>query len=1025
MIELAMKFRKKMLLTTLICVSNPIWGQVKILDPLLSESVRLECHADSCFINGDINSAKDVYSKIVELWDNRKIHNERYAKNLYNLSRCLSKTGNYSEALALGKEALEIQKKILGKEHSDVIASLNNLVENYAELGDYPEAIKIGNDALSVAKKMYGNNHLDYATTLNTLAWPYYCTGNNVEAIKLVSEALKIRKRVLGSNHPDYATSLSNLALYKYELGSLSEAINLELEAKEIRQKSLGNEHKDYAISLDNLASYYSYIGNYTEALKLCSEALKIRKIVLGDKHDEFAISLHNLATINGYLGNYTEAVRLETEAVNILRQKKDNTISYYAITNVLCTFHNILGNYEESLSLSKELLKSISENIGCENSQYATTLENLAKSYFKLGERNKTVDFVSEAINIRKKIQGENHPDYAYSLYTLACYYFDMGKYNESIKLVNKALNVIKKCYGDNSIDYAKLLICLAKNHFALSNYIKASKELINSIDIKSSNLISNFSHLSSFRRRHLWEIEKSFYLVDVPKLTYYLQESNLISSLYDNSALLAKGILLNTEIEMKTLIDESGNPELKSIYQTLLSNREIYDKQSNISIEDRCVDVDSLKQTIQNQEDELVKKSKPYGDYMHNLRITWQDIQRRLNDKELAIEFLDFPVSEDSTMYVALTLKKGYSNPRMIPLFELSQLKSINQNDFFRTSRLAKLVWGPLEDELKDVKSVFFSPSGELHKIGIEYLPLSADKYIFDQFKLIRLSSTRQLVTSRSEDIKKQAVIYGGINYDAPLYASSLSEENNSTVYVDSLTIRGGREYLKGTRIEADNISTRLKQKKWICTYYTGNKGTEDSFKMLSGNSPSILHIATHGFYMTKIDARKEQELFLSESRNIHFNRHPRFREDKPMTRSGLLLSGCNHALNHEPTPENSEDGILTAQRIASLDLRGLNLVVLSACETALGDISSGEGVFGLQRGFKKAGANTIIMSLWKVSDKATESLMTYFYQNYLNGLSKFEAFAAAREKLKNESPRRQNKPDWAAFIMLDGIN
>jgi CHAT domain-containing protein len=166
------------------------------------------------------------------------------------------------------------------------------------------------------------------------------------------------------------------------------------------------------------------------------------------------------------------------------------------------------------------------------------------------------------------------------------------------------------------------------------------------------------------------------------------------------------------------------------------------------------------------------------------------------------------------------------------------------------------------------------------------------------------------------------------------------------------------------------------------------------------------------------------KEREYSLRNS-NMNGIKESGYREEKPMTRSGLLLSGCNHALNHEDIPDNEEDGILTAQEIASLDLRGLDLVVLSACETGLGDIASGEGVFGLQRGFKKAGANTIIMSLWKVSDNATQTLMTTFYRYYLDGMSKYDAFSTARNELRKVCPPRQTKPDWAAFVMLDGIN
>ena len=134
---------------------------------------------------------------------------------------------------------------------------------------------------------------------------------------------------------------------------------------------------------------------------------------------------------------------------------------------------------------------------------------------------------------------------------------------------------------------------------------------------------------------------------------------------------------------------------------------------------------------------------------------------------------------------------------------------------------------------------------------------------------------------------------------------------------------------------------------------------------------------------------------------------------------------FSGCNRIIRHEQIPDEEEDGILTAQEISTLDLRGLDLVVLSACQTGLGDIISGEGVFGLQRGFKKAGAKTIIMSLWNVNDDSTMKMMTSFYHHYLEGMSKEEAFRAAQDELRKNSLPHQERPDWAAFIMLDGLN
>ena len=239
---------------------------------------------------------------------------------------------------------------------------------------------------------------------------------------------------------------------------------------------------------------------------------------------------------------------------------------------------------------------------------------------------------------------------------------------------------------------------------------------------------------------------------------------------------------------------------------------------------------------------------------------------------------------------------------------------------------------------------------------------------------------------------------------------------------INVDSLSLRDSYEYLPGTKEETDGIVANLIKHSIPYIYFTEKKGTEESFKQLDGAKTKILHIATHGFYMTQKDAEVVRQTLQQTNRDGV----TAYYEDKPMTRSGLLLAGCNKALNYEAVPKGQEDGILTAREISKLDLRELDLVVLSACQSGLGEITSGEGVFGLQRGFKNAGARTIIMSLWKVDDNATQHLMTAFYNYYLDGKSKEQAFRMAQDELRKEysKQQRKTKPDWAAFVIMDGI-
>lgn len=397
------------------------------------------------------------------------------------------------------------------------------------------------------------------------------------------------------------------------------------------------------------------------------------------------------------------------------------------------------------------------------------------------------------------------------------------------------------------------------------------------------------------------------------------------------------------------------------------------------------------------------------------------WTDVRSVLKENEVAIEFIEFPLwNQNQSMYAALTLRKDSEYPKIIGLFEKNQLKQVSDTLYYQCKDMTDLVWKPLKSDLQGIKNIYFSPSGVLHKIGIEYLPG------MENYNIYRLSSTRELVTKHEKRKGNNAVLYGGLKYDAKIDSTSTTK---SLAFIDkvfknrgdvkSMGLRGGKENLKHTKIEVDTIGEYLKDAQWTCLLDTAALGTEESFKSLSGKGISNLHIATHGFYYTLDEVANANYDFLQSDTYIITE------EDKTLMRSGLLMSGANHILNGDSIPDNVEDGLLTAKEIADVDLRGLDLVVLSACQTGLGDISQGEGVFGLQRGFKKAGANTILMSLWEVDDKATQILMTKFYKNYLAGQSKRESLLSAQKYLREYDNGRYNDPKyWAAFIMLDGL-
>ncbi|MBO4372185.1 MAG: CHAT domain-containing protein [Bacteroidales bacterium] len=343
--------------------------------------------------------------------------------------------------------------------------------------------------------------------------------------------------------------------------------------------------------------------------------------------------------------------------------------------------------------------------------------------------------------------------------------------------------------------------------------------------------------------------------------------------------------------------------------------------------------------------------------------------------------------------------------SSPEVVKLFTSDTLKALSLTDIYKTPKLYNILWQPLSKYLKGVKNVYFSPCGLLHTIGIEYLCNKNDEIFSNQYAVYRLTSTRELVLGSSPNTNLKAATFGGITYDY-----------EETAPADTADKRGGgAAYLQGSKEESEAVAAFLRSAKYEIIAFTDTAATEESFKKLSGSGIKILHIGTHGKFYTEEELNDIGLGYLANNKSTQ--------EDKALNCSVLLFAGANGTLsgeNYSAILGNSDDGILTAKEISRLDFKGLDLVVLSACQSGLGEIT-GEGVFGLQRGFKKAGAQTIIMSLWNVFDKATQLLMTEFFKNLSSGMSKRAAFVAAQSVVKQ---KYMHPVMWAGFVMIDGI-
>ena len=462
---------------------------------------------------------------------------------------------------------------------------------------------------------------------------------------------------------------------------------------------------------------------------------------------------------------------------------------------------------------------------------------------------------------------------------------------------------------------------------------------------------------------------------------------KSDLTSSILYDASLLNKGLLLEAFLNMQRTIMSSGDQKLIDAFEEL--------RRLKGSDPERAEELEKT----------LIEKTNSYGDYMDFTRIGWQDVRDNLEENEAAIEFVVSETDEVS-YYSAEILRKDYDQPQHVFLFaQKNEDTTLKKMSVYDNDRLYKKTWGKIEKYLEGCSDVYFAPVGEFYRIGMEYLPVNDSVRINDVYDMHRLSSTKSLAGRKKDNHAMKiasAALYGGLDYNLDsenmeYYAYAMQSGMRGSSSVNLSNTRNIQDmswgYLRGTADEVTGISGILEDMKCRTVLYTGGEGVEESFKMLDDKSPQVIHVATHGF-------------FFEPSSDISVS-------------TGLVFAGANNYGKSGNAIEGIDDGLLTSKEIAEMNLTGAELVVLSACQTGVGEIS-GEGVFGLQRGFKKACAETLLMSLWEVDDNATNELMTRFYSGLASGLDKHEALHEAQNHVMQTCG-----PDpslWAGFILLD---
>ena len=961
----------------------------------------------------------------------------------------LYQKGRYAEAIPYAEKALIIFEKTVGAEHPDTATSLNNLAELYRTMGAYEKAAPLYKRSLEIREKTVGPEHPETAAVLNNLALLYYTIGTYDKAESLYKRSLTINEKALGPELPNTALSLNNLALLYFTIGAYDKAEPLYRRSLAIREKALRAEHPDTAQSLNNLALLYFTMGAYDKAEPLYRRSLAIHEKELGPEHPNTALSLNNLAELYTTMGDYEKAEPLYERSL-IINEKAlgmEHPDTAQSLNN-MAVLYKITGVFDKAEPLFKRALVIREKALGPEHPNTALSLNNLAELYRTMGDYEKAESLYERSLIINQKALGLEHPDIALSLNNLAVLYMDLGAYDKAERLYRYTLAIYERTIGPEHPDISAVLNNLAalyaiqeSNGDALNFMERAQR-----VDRKLIEQILGFAPETQQAKLMVMREHKFFAYISLIMQRFPDNPKAIRNAL--DIWLARKGILLEAQKRIQDVLAAGDNPHAQEIFTKLIGIRQelarlvlgVPGKEGPKTYQKRIADLTNQKEILEGQ---LSRLSRSFAQQRRTRIATTATVASALPTGAILIEMarirdLDFKTGKWGTSrYLAFVLSPGKDSD--VSLIDLGDAENIDQNaagfkkslgnsktpPYLLTKQsndLYRLIFAPLTSTIGESKQIFLSPDGSLNLIPFEALQDDKGRYLIETHTFHYVSAGRDIAGyGMIKEKGRKALLMGDPDFD--LVAKQTKGENQRPL-TRSRNMQGiNFSRLPGTKEEVDAIAAILGRS--ASDTYTGVNARESV--LMKSKSPRILHLATHGFFLSDQDWSSMMD---EKSRGITITAKDKPSPKKPVNienpflRAGLALAGANRSLAQEGVNE----GILTAEKILGLNLRGTDLVVLSACETGMGDVKNGEGVYGLRRAFTQAGAKSLVMSLWEVPDKETKELMVSFYKNLQSGkMNRAAALRNAALKQRETVKARygyDNPYYWGAFVFLGEV-
>lgn len=971
------------------------------------------------------------------------------AAKLHQQAAKLYEEGKYRDAIAVANQVLTIRKTLLGEQHPDTATSLNNLAVFSMEQGDHAKAEPLMRQALAIRKAVLGEQHPTYALSLNNFAELYDAQGEYAKAEPLYRQALEIRKAELGEQHPDYAFSLNSLAVLYQKQAEYAKAEPLLRQALEIRKATHGEKHPDSARSLNNLAMLYYALGDYARSEPLLRQVLDIRKEVLGENNPDYANSLHNLAALYEARNDYARAEALYRQALEIYKvMLGENHPAYASTLNSLGYLYDAQGDHARAEALYRQAMEIRKAVLGDKHPSFADSLSNLAVLYQDQGDYPKAEAFFRQALQIRQATLGEKHPRYAASLHNLASLHDAQGEYAKAEPLYRQALKILKQTLGEQHPEVATSVNNLAMVYQSLGDPARAEPLIRQAVAIRKAALGANHpDYARSLNNLAFWHSLQGDHVRAEP---LYREALRITQASVE---LAASGQSERQQLEMARSVRYYLNGYLSFVIQARKSGRDAYDfilpwkgaiflrqvqaqldradpqvapltkelqsvasqlgtlalatpRPERASWQQQVTDLTEKKEQL---EAELARRSSAFRQQRERRQMTSADIQKALPAGTVLVDYLEFtfavphPDKKDQFQVDRHLAAFVVRSDQPVALLDLGPVAPIAQaiekwrasikrsGNSEPASEVRRLVWQPLAKHLAGAKLLLISPDGAVASLPFAALPgQDASKYLIEEMSLAVVPAPQmipELLAVQPESRKPSLLLVGGIDFGAE--GSLAAESGTRAAPMGSQRTQWG--YLKGTADEIDALAKLFAkhQAAGEVTVLRGGAATEQALRQSAGQQ-RILHLATHGFFAPPEvkSALATDPKRPNDPGRVGIGRHPGLL-------SGLVLTGANR----EPRPDR-DDGILTAIEVASLDLRQVDLAVLSACETGLGQSAGGEGILGLQRAFQAAGAKSVIASLWQVPDQPTQVLMERFYLNlWEKKLSRQEALREAQ--------------------------